>query len=71
MGIPRDWPAKPPIHPVVGVARFQARCQCGANNWQAVDCGDGIGWECVDCGVEDTDHPRVGLPEGDRTEEDL
>lgn len=57
--------------PIKGVARFCARCDCGSNNWQAVNFGfgSGIGWTCIYCGIEDDSHPRVGVPE--RTEEDL
>lgn len=56
---------------VKGVARFSTRCDCGVNNWTAVDhgFGFGIGWACLDCGTEDDSLPRVGVPE--RTEEDL
>lgn len=70
MTIPSFWPPRIAA-PIKGVARFQGRCSCGENNWAAQDFGNGIGWSCIACGGEDTDHPRVALPERDRTEEDL
>lgn len=70
MSIRSIWPPRIAA-PVKGVARFKARCECGSNEWCAVDFGNVFGWKCLPCGSVDADHPRVTLPERDRTEEDL